>query len=236
MTVDVISTNGSLAAATNCRATPIPERDAAKAAEAQMRPVEHDSWKAYLKGSIQLPDMNWEESQDRTPIVKNSLRTAGRRAEALNRLYGTNRARPSHSVWFTRNHMELLPLVKVMARVINMERGLTGGHCHANESTITDLQTIRSFISSSSRIHREHETLSKSHKNVVNSKLQVLIDHQRKLQRVVMGSRKRKAVPFPLTASPTSKRISGCELRQPMTGSNPSTLIPLSPHSHHRSG
>jgi hypothetical protein len=46
MAVDVISTNGSLAAATNYWATPIPERDAAKAAEAQMRPVEHDSWKA----------------------------------------------------------------------------------------------------------------------------------------------------------------------------------------------
>ena len=79
------------------------------------------------------------------------------------------------------HHKDLLPLVKAMARVIGMEKGLTGGHCQADQSTIADLQTIRSIISSSSRIHREHEILSKSHKKAVNSKLQVLITHQRKL-------------------------------------------------------
>jgi hypothetical protein len=94
-----------------------------------MRPREHDSWKAYLKGSIQLPDMDWEGDQDLGPIAKKPLKMAGRRAEALNRLYSTDRARPSHSVWFTRYHMELLPLVKAMARVTGMERGLSGGHC-----------------------------------------------------------------------------------------------------------
>lgn len=49
MLVDIIPTNASLAAATNYQATPIAERDAVKAAESQLGPAEHYSWKAYLR-------------------------------------------------------------------------------------------------------------------------------------------------------------------------------------------
>jgi hypothetical protein len=36
------------------------------------------------------------------PTSKKPLKTARRRAEALNRLYRTDQARPSHSVWFVK--------------------------------------------------------------------------------------------------------------------------------------
>jgi hypothetical protein len=76
-----------------------------------------------------------------------SLKTARRRAEALNRLYGTDQARPSHSVWFVKNHIEYLPLVKAMARVIGMERQMGFDRSsRADALDLADLHTTRSVI------------------------------------------------------------------------------------------
>jgi hypothetical protein len=93
-----------------------------EAAQAQMCPKEHEYWEAFLRGSIRLPDIDWSADTEDKPIGKNSLKTARRRVEALNRLYGTDQVRPSHSVWLAKNHIQLLPLVKAIARVIGMER------------------------------------------------------------------------------------------------------------------
>jgi hypothetical protein len=66
--------------------------------------------------------MDWSANREDKLTGKKSLKTAHRRAEALNRLYGTDQARPSHSVWFVKYHVVCLPLPKAMARVIGMER------------------------------------------------------------------------------------------------------------------
>lgn len=57
----------------------------------------------------------------------NPLKVATRRAEALNCLYGTDKAQPDHSVLFTKYELPRLPLVKAMARSIGAERYLVGG-------------------------------------------------------------------------------------------------------------
>jgi len=69
-----------------------------EAAQAQMPLVEHEYWEAFLRGSIRLPDIDWSVDREDEPTSKKSLKAARRRAEALNRLYGTDQARPSHSV------------------------------------------------------------------------------------------------------------------------------------------
>lgn len=72
----------------------------------------------------------------------------------MNRLYGTDRACPSHSVWFTKNHRLYLPLVNAMARVEGMERqsGFNGGD-KDDRSNLADLQTIKKIIASVSNVH-----------------------------------------------------------------------------------
>lgn len=160
-----------------------------------MRPVEHESWEAYLKGQVQLPHMDWETNQSPAPTSKKSLKIAHRRAKALNRLYKSDQARPSHSVWFTQNHIVYLPLVKAMARVIGIERHLRGGSGGnwRDARSVADLRTIRKIISTSSQIHRGHGAASKMRRKAIDSKIQVLVDHQRRLQRVI--KEQRKAIP-----------------------------------------
>jgi len=97
------------------------EKKVVEAAQAQI-PLEREYWEAFLRGFILLPDIDWSVDRKDEPTSKKSLNRARRRAEALNRLYGTDQARPSHSVWFVKNHMEYLPLVKAIARVIGMKR------------------------------------------------------------------------------------------------------------------
>ena len=107
--------------------------------------IEHQYWEAFLRGSIRLPDIDWSVDREDEPTSKKSLKTARRRAEALNRLYGTDQARPSHSVWFVKNHIEYLPLVKAMARVIGMERQMGFDRSsRADALDLADLHTTRS--------------------------------------------------------------------------------------------
>ena len=98
-------------------------------------------WRAFLRGSIRLPDIDWSVAREDEPTSKKSLKTARRRAEALNRLYGTDQARPSHSVWFVKNHIEYLPLVKAMARVIGMERQM--GFDRSSRADALDLADLQ---------------------------------------------------------------------------------------------
>lgn len=101
----------------------------------------------------------------------------------------------------------MVPLLKAMATVIGVEKNLTGGHYRADESSLADLQMMRKVISSSSHIHQRHERASKALKQAVNSKLQILINHQRELERLITGSQKRKSVSFSARDSPASKVI-----------------------------
>ncbi len=76
---------------------------------------EYESWEYWDAGLFTLPDMNWATNIEPSPTSSKPLKVAQRRAEALNRLYGTQQARPSHSVWFTKHELPYLPLVKAIA-------------------------------------------------------------------------------------------------------------------------
>jgi hypothetical protein len=154
-----------------------------EAAQAQMPLMEHEYWEAFLRGSIRLPDIDWSVDREDEPTSKKPLKTARRRAEALNRLYRTDRARPSHSVWFVKNHIKYLPLVKAMARVIGMERRMGfDKSSRADALDLADLHTTRSVISTSLKIKRDHETAFQAWKRDVNGRIQTLISHQRGIQ------------------------------------------------------
>lgn len=94
------------------------------------------------------------QATDIEPSLTSSkpLKVAQRRAEALNRLYGTQQARPSHSVWFTKHELPYLPLVKAITRIIGAERNLVGGRDEWNAVQLTDLRSINRILSTSSQI------------------------------------------------------------------------------------
>lgn len=135
-----------------------------------MCPREYESWDAYLKGSIKLPDIDWDANREEPPTTKKALKKARRRTEALNRLYSSDRAQPVHSAWLTIHHPECLPLVKAMARVIGAERQLGQGNL-TDMSDLADLQTLRSVISTSSQVHRQHQLMSKALSKSINTKI-----------------------------------------------------------------
>src|SRR6266498_4285258 len=69
--------------------------------QSKITPLEYDSWKAFTTHSINLPRVDWDADRETLPISAKPLRIACRHAEALRRLYATDRAQPCHSVWFT---------------------------------------------------------------------------------------------------------------------------------------
>jgi len=149
---EAVLSGQSIASATGFAAVELQERSATKKAVNEMSPVEYDYWQAYIENRCQLPPMNWSVDLDTLPKSVKPLRMARRRAEALNYLYKTDQANPGHSVWFTANHSECLPLVKAMTRVIGAERNLLGGQSTLNAIQWADLQSINRILSISGQI------------------------------------------------------------------------------------
>ena len=89
----------------------------------EMRPHERDYFEAWKERSpLKLPLVDWDAHQGHTPTSQRPLKKAVRRAEALNRIYCTERAKPSHYTYFVENHALWVPLVTAVARVIGAER------------------------------------------------------------------------------------------------------------------
>jgi hypothetical protein len=134
--VNTVDNKDSVAAATALYAKTEPHRNPEKAAVAEMTLRESEDWKAYLRGTIQLPEKNWEVYQEVPPVSKKSLKNAHRRAEALNRLYQTDQAQPGHSMWFTKRYTKHLPLIKAMASInLAKPKLLSKTHVHEPDSS-----------------------------------------------------------------------------------------------------
>ncbi|KAL8770791.1 MAG: hypothetical protein Q9209_003658 [Squamulea sp. 1 TL-2023] len=151
-----ISSGQSIAAATGFLATPNPHRDPVAKATQEMHPYELEYWDAYITNPdlIEFPNIDWSTDIDTSPTSKKPIQNAKRRAEALNRLYQTDQAQPGHSVWFTKHHEYLLPLVKAMARVIGAERDICGG---SKGLAKADLQTVNAILSTVGKMVSEEQ-------------------------------------------------------------------------------
>lgn len=97
---------------------------------------------AYINGECRLPKIDWETNQLPPPTSLRTMKKYRRRVEALNRLYKTDRAHVGHVAWITQDcSPRLLPLLKVIDRIIGAERDLTKrGWLSASE--LADLQSI----------------------------------------------------------------------------------------------
>ena len=70
-----------------------------KKAVVEMPLQELEAWRLYIQGKYPLPKVDWDASRDSAPTSTEPLRVAQRRAEALNRLYKTDKADPGHVVY-----------------------------------------------------------------------------------------------------------------------------------------
>jgi hypothetical protein len=102
---DAVSRGQSIAVATNFAVSKTQERNSTEKAVADMPPQELEAWKHYSNGKYPLPKIDWDSNRDEMPTSTKPLRVAHRRAEALSRLYKTENADPTHSVWFTKNEL-----------------------------------------------------------------------------------------------------------------------------------
>ncbi len=185
---ELVSAGQSVAVVTGYAAAASQEQRAVQEATRQMRPCEGRVWAWFERGSCALPDMDWTTNVDPTPLSPTPLKTARRRAEALNRLYKTDQAQPCHSVWFTKHHLAYLPLVKAMARVIGAERDLVGGGVWT-ATQLADLQSINKILSVTTQIvsGRASDPLLPA----ITRAQAVLASHRDTLRNLIVG-RKRK--------------------------------------------
>lgn len=177
---DIVRAGKSIAEATAFSATPIQNREAEEIALCQMRPQERDLWTTFNDGLWSLPEFDWENNKLPPPSSAKPLKTARRRAEALNRLYQTDRAHEGHVVWITNNNIVLLPLVQAMARVIGAEINLVGGLGGWSATQLADVQSINRILSISSQICQESKASELRSK--ISEIQRVLGFHRRRLQ------------------------------------------------------
>jgi hypothetical protein len=183
---DVVLRNQSIAVATNYTATAIQERDSTKIAVDQMLLLEREAWDLFTTGKYNLPSINWHSNHDAIPTSTKALKSAHRRAEALNYLYHSDQAGPGHSVWFTKYQLVHLPLVKAMARVIGAERNITGGHC-LTATQMADLQSINKILSLSGQALKAMVAPPD-----VTAALQVLGSRREELRALIAGRNKKR--------------------------------------------
>ena len=184
----VISAGQSVAVATAYAAAANQERRAVQKAINEMRPLEREAWDYFETGSLALPDMDWEIDIDPVFLSPKPLQTARRRAEALNRLYKTNKALPPHSVWFAKRYSVYLPLVKAMVRVIGAERDLVGGGVWTT-TQLADLQSINNILSITAQLVKGGK--SKDQLRAITNAQAILVSRRNNLRNLIVG-RKRK--------------------------------------------
>ncbi|KAH6716367.1 hypothetical protein BKA61DRAFT_342254 [Leptodontidium sp. MPI-SDFR-AT-0119] len=175
---DVLRAGRSIAEATAYSAAPTQDRNAEKRAVSQMRLQEQEAWTTFQDGLWHLPEFDWDNNSLPPPTSTKPLKTARRRAEALNRLCETDRAHEGHVVWITKNNMGLLHLVQAMARVIGEERNLVGGCGGWSATQLADLQSINRILSISGQMCQESNVL----RSEISDIQRVLGTHRHRLQ------------------------------------------------------
>lgn len=182
----------SVALVTHYAAKAANGSDATKQAIEQMPLEEKMAWKTYAKGTLQLPQIDWDTCTEPPPIAPVSLRTARRRAEALNRLYGTDKAHAGHSVWFVKHALFALPILKAMARVIGAERNLFSGQSGLDAIQMADLQTFNEILSVSGQVLEKLGYGTKPKSKSIGFAIVTLGRHRKAIQELLPGAGKKR--------------------------------------------
>lgn len=167
-------------------------------ARSQMSPQEYEAWTTFNDRLWHLPEIDWDNNQLPPHISLRSRKIARRRAEALNRLYKTDRAHEGHVTWITQNKLEFLPLIKAMARLIGAERNqVGGGEWHATQ--LTEIQSVNRILSIIAQIRQESES------KLLRSKCAETKHVLGKYRRTLQAMRLRKSASIPASEKGTDE-------------------------------
>jgi hypothetical protein len=113
-----------------------------------MRLQEQEVWTTFQDGLWRLPEFDWDNNSLPSPTSANPLKTVRRRAEALNRLYETDRAHEGHFVWITKNNIGSYILYKPWLALSGKEGTLLVGVADGRQLSLqTYSRSIKSSLS-----------------------------------------------------------------------------------------
>ncbi|KAL3452910.1 hypothetical protein BJX65DRAFT_157348 [Aspergillus insuetus] len=118
------------------------------------------------QGWFRLPDFNWDWNVCSVPEGAQSLKKFTQRAAAMDIVFGHQGATPENTVWLTYNMALLLPLVKAVTKISNMERHFQENRSKnaslqgLSEMEIAEMETARRVVAAAERnLNRESERL-----------------------------------------------------------------------------
>ncbi|KAL2813222.1 hypothetical protein BJX63DRAFT_432037 [Aspergillus granulosus] len=192
---EVVEQGNSLALWTGMKLVPEFTRDAESIAMAQMASDErevYEMWKEWAtsrkggnlnttvagntshevtgpsQNSFRLPEFNWEQNVSPVPQGAQSLKKFTQRAAAMDIIFRHQGATPENAAWLTFNMVPVLPLVKAVTRISNMERHFLENR-YKNKNTsmqrlsnveAAEMETARKIVAAAERnTNRELERL-----------------------------------------------------------------------------
>jgi hypothetical protein len=117
---------------------------------------------------FRLPDFNWEQNVAPVPEGAQSLKRFTQRAAAMDIVFRHQGATPENAAWLTFNMAPLLPLVKAVTKISNMERHYreNGGRNTSlqglSKMEMAEMETARRVVAAAERnLNREAERLKR---------------------------------------------------------------------------
>jgi hypothetical protein len=156
-----------------------------------MKPCEREYFEAWKRQSlVELPHIDWSADRRHTPTSQRPLKKALRRAEALNRIYSTDKAEPCHYTYFVENHLLWLPLVTAVARVIGAERDQSKMSMKL-QAEVRDFSIIQKIVKIALRvIHQSDDSYIKARAREKVQSLDATMRSRQQIQASCLGKRK----------------------------------------------
>lgn len=211
----LVQNGGSIVDHTGVRQEDQEEFDAEQKARKIMKPMEiiqYDAWKA----GAYISPIDW--ARDRLPVPggKGTVKRYGRSAEAMNEIWNTDQATPENVSWVAQTHVHMLPLIKAVTMVANVQRDLVsryGDGLTARE--MAEIESIRrAKRGATKRLKATSAALnmSRSRMDALESAVRRSSEHQRLRTPYARPS----AVPASVTRSAIRARTSAAASRAEM--------------------
>ncbi|KKZ64770.1 hypothetical protein EMCG_09331 [[Emmonsia] crescens] len=138
----VVSDGKSVAVATWFEGAEYQERDPRKLAAMSSTPQELEQYDAWSAGGLCLPEFNWSMNVDDSPMSTSIVKSMQDRADAMNILWKTNKAKPHHALWLSDNWIVIVPLVSAVILVEKAKKDLKCGSQCFTADEMAEIQTI----------------------------------------------------------------------------------------------
>ena len=122
---------------------------------------------------MDVPEFDWNENKAPVPTGAHSVRKFTQRAAAMDMVWGHEGATPEHASWLTFNMPVMLPLIKAITKVSNIQKHIQNADPLAGKLTdmeAAEIETVRRVVevAEGNRL-RELERIRKLAKSICES-------------------------------------------------------------------